>query len=182
MTRIKLIILALFCSLCVSAVAQSDSSDNTPQPLRFAWGANLSGGAELSGHNMSTLGLNGEFGLEYRWIRFLGASAEANITIGNSARLYPLSLIFRTDFSNTRKLLFLDARGGVALLYPEEGEQQTQPYASAGLGINLAHGKNFASHIIVGYTYVGQDQCHRGERLLNCPGISYASVRFGLSF
>jgi len=67
-------------------------------PLQFAWGANIDGAVELSGHNMSTFGLNGEFGLQYRWIRFLGASAEADITIGNSSRLYPFSVVFSHRF------------------------------------------------------------------------------------
>jgi hypothetical protein len=180
MTRIKLFIFSLLCIASLSLSAQTNS--DTQRPLSFAWGANLNGGVELSSHDMSTLGINGEFGLRYRWIRFLGASAEADITIGNSARVYPLSVVFRTDFSNTQKLLFLDLRGGAALLYHEDDSQETQPYASAGLGVTLAHGKTFASHLIIGYTYIGQDECMRGERRLSCPGMSYASVRLGLAF
>jgi hypothetical protein len=179
MNRLKCIVIALLCLISYSTYAQTES---TPRPLRFAWGANLSGGVEVSNHNMSTLGINGEFGLQYRWVRFLGASAEANITIGNSARIYPISMVFRTDFSNTQKLLFLDVRGGMALVYNEDNSQESQPYASGGVGVTLAHGKTFASHLIIGYTYVGRDECTRGERLLKCPGMSYATMRLGLSF
>jgi hypothetical protein len=181
MTKLKLIFFSLLCLVSISLSAQN-SSDLQPRPLRFAWGANLAGGIELSGHNMSTMGINGEFGLQYRWVRFFGASAEANFTVGTSSRIYPLSVVFRTDFSNTRKLVFLDLRGGLALVYKDNEGQQSQPYGSAGIGVTLANGKNFASHLIIGYTYVGQDECMRGERRLDCPGISYASMRLGLSF
>jgi hypothetical protein len=176
--QIKIAIITLLSLIGLSAAAQS----NTPRPLRFAWGANFEGGAEMSGHNMSTIGINGEFGLQYKWIRFVGASAQADITVGNSSRIYPLSLVFRTDFSNTQKLLFLDVRGGMALLYHEDDSRENSAYGSAGIGITFAHSKKFSSHLIVGYSYVGQDICSQGERLRKCPGISYATMRLGLAF
>ena len=179
MSRLKILVFSIL-SL-TGLIASAATLDDTPRPLQFAWGANLNGGVELSSHNMSTLGINGEFGLRYRWIRFAGVSAEENITIGNSSRIYPISMVFRTDFAETRQLLFLDVRGGVALVYHEDNSHKTQPYASCGVGITLAHGKTYASHLILGYTYVGNDQCSRGERLLKCPGISYASMRFGIA-
>jgi hypothetical protein len=181
MTKLKIVIAALLCLVGIAASAQS-KDNNTARPLRFAWGANFTGGVELSEHNMSTIGINGEFGLQYRWIRFVGASAEGNIVIGNSSRVYPISAVFRTDFSNTQKLLFMDLRGGVALLYHEDDSQENTPYASAGLGVTLAHGKTYSSHIIIGYSYVGQETCTFGERLRKCPGISYVTMRLGLAF
>lgn len=179
MKFLKIIIISLVCLVGKTSFAQENTN---PRPLRFAWGAGLNGGVELSGHDMSTLGINGEFGMSYKFIRFLGASAEANIIVGSSARVYPLSLVFRTDFSNTQKLLFADVRGGLALLYHEDNTQENSAYASAGIGITLAHSKSFSSHLIIGYTYVGQDICSLGDRLRKCPGISYASMRLGLSF
>jgi hypothetical protein len=181
MNRFRLTICSLLCFFGLLAHAETPAAQS-PVPLQFAWGANIDGAVELSGHNMSTFGLNGEFGLQYRWIRFLGASAEADITIGNSSRLYPFSVVFRTDFCNTRQLMFLDVRGGVALLYHEDDSRENSAYASAGVGVTLAHSKTYSSHLILGYTYVSQDQCSFGDRLRICPGISYISMRFGITF
>lgn len=153
-----------------------------PRPLRFVWGAEIGGSVELSGHEMSTLGIGASFGMQWQWIRFLGVSAEADVMVSNSSRIFPLTLNFRTDFSKSRRLLFVDLRGGTALTYYNDEEQKAQPYGSAGLGVTLAAGRKYASHLIVSYAYVGRDRCFVGERERNCPGMSYVTMRLGVTF
>lgn len=154
----------------------------TPRPLAFSWGADLGGGIDVSGHNMSTLGFSAQFGMQWKWIRFFGIGAEADIMVGNSSRTFPLSAIFRTDFCNYSRLVFMELRGGVALNYLDGDPQETVPYGSAGIGVTLATGKSFSSHIIVGYTYNGRKECYLGDTRRNCPGMSLVSMRIGLSF
>ena len=168
-------------AIAASASAQS-ATEPTVRPLRFAWGAELGGGVEMSGHNMSTIGLNASFGMQWKWIRFFGVVAEADIMVDNSSRTFPLALNFRTDFCHSRRLLFLDLRGGMALNYFDGDKQETGAYASGGLGVTLASGRTFSSHLIVGYTFIGREQCYVGDRVRNCPGMSYVSMRIGVDF
>lgn len=150
--------------------------------LRFAWGAEIAGGVEMSGHDMSTIGLNASFGLSCSWIRFLGVTAEADIAVDSSSRAIPLSLNFRTDFSKRRRLLFMDLRGGMVLNYFADQPQTQNPYASAGVGVTLAAGRTFASHLIVAYTYHGRETCTIGNYERPCPGMSFVSMRLGVAF
>ena len=171
---------------CLQATATGPDTEikvaEEARPLRFAWGADLSGGIDLSGHDMSTLGISAQFGLEWHWVRFFGIGAEADIMVGNSSRTFPLSAVFRTDFSNRRRLLFMELRGGMALNYLTGYAQETVPYASGGLGITLASGKTFSSHVFLGYTYNGRSKCEIGNYQRDCPGMSYATMRIGVSF
>lgn len=193
-------IMALLCAFAANASAPADSvsadeavanhaatatervTPRTGRPAAFVWGADLSGGVDCSGHNMSTLGIAAQFGMQWQWIRFLGVGAEADIMTGNSSRTVPLSMIFRTDFRRTRQLCFLELRGGVALNYLDNDPQETVPYGSVGLGVTLASGRTFASHLILAYTYNGRKVCYSGDRRRDCPGMSFATFRIGLAF
>lgn len=163
-----------------AAVARAVKQES--RPLAFAWGADLGGGVDCSNHDMSTMGIGAQFGLQWQWIRFFGVGAEADIMVGDSSRTFPLTAIFRTDFSRTNRLLFMELRGGVALNYIDDDPQETVAYGSIGLGVTLAKSKSFSSHLIIGYTYNGRQNCYDGEVRRDCPGMSYASMRIGLSF
>ena len=177
MKIINSFLIIAFLSVC--AIAKADES--TERYLGFTWGAELNGSVDMSGHSMSNIGINAKFGLRWKWIRFLGIGAEGDFMVTKSARSYPVFVNFRTDFSNSDKLLFLDLRGGAALNY-FDNDQKTGAYFSGGVGVTLAKGKSFASHIILGYTYLGQDYCYNGLTLRKCPGISMATMRLGVSF
>lgn len=153
----------------------------TPRYPAFAWGAGLVSNIDMSQHNMSSLGINAAVGMRWRWIRFLGVGAEGNFMVSNSARTYPLYLNFKTDFSRYNQLLFLDIRGGVGLSYLNE-KSTTDAYFSGGIGVTLARGKSFASHLVLAYTYLGQKECYNGDFLRKCPGISMATLRLGVVF
>lgn len=185
MDKIKTI-LAAVAILCCTMTAFSQGTkpgDAAPQRVRFAWGAGINGSVDLSSHDMSSLGIDASFGIEYRWIRFLGIGAQADVMLSNSSRSFPLTLNFRTDFCGSRRrLLFMDLRGGMSLSYLNGEDSEALPYASGGIGVTLAHKSNYSSYFIIGYTYLGQKHCYYGERRRDCPGISYASIRFGVSF
>ncbi len=176
----------LMTAVSAMAVAPADatmsSEADVRRPLRFAWGAELGGMVDLSGHEMSAVGIDAMFGMQWRWVRFFGIGAGADVMVTNSSRTFPLTVNFRTDFSSRRRLLFADLRGGVALSYLDHDRNETLPYASGGVGVTLASGRTFSSHIILAYTYLGQKECYLGERLRHCPGGSMVQVRLGVSF
>lgn len=172
-------ILAFALFLLAILTVRAESSDN--RNVAFAWGAGLVSHIDLSQHNMSTLGINAEVGMRWKWIRFLGLGVEGDFMVSNSSRTYPIYANFRTDFSSRYKLMFMDIRGGVALNYLYDS-QNTAPYASAGVGFTLARGKSFCSHIILSYTYLGNDICYDGNIKRKCPGISMATLRLGIAF
>lgn len=149
--------------------------------LAFSWGAGLTGDVDMSQHNMSSLGLNFEAGMSWKWIRFLGAGVEGDFMVSNSGKSYPIFINFRTDFSNFNRLVFMDLRGGISI-NTLEGQQKTGAYASAGVGVTLAEGKKFSSHLILAYTYLSQDVCYNGDYIRKCPGISMATLRLGVNF
>ncbi len=152
------------------------------RPLRFSWGAEIEGAVDMSGHDMSSLGINAGLGLEWQWIRFLGIGAQADVMVSSSSRVYPVYLNFRTDFSRKRRLVFMDLRGGMAFANFEHFSSETFPYVSGGIGVTLAAGRKFSSHLIAAYTWIGQSECYKGVQLRDCPGISFAQIRLGVSF
>lgn len=184
--------------LCLSAtsllsVAQEDKSSNsfpgwTPPPVekpdvtKFAWSAEFGSSVDLSGNDMSSIDIGASVGVSHKWIMLAGIGAGANIMISNSCRTYPLYAVFRTDFSSFLKIMFVEARGGIALNYLHNNQNQTGGYAGLYLGFNLARGKKFKSYITAGYTYVGRKDILAGEVLTEYKPLSLASVRLGVTF
>ncbi len=175
---------ALILAACMLAPVVNAVAEQNPEPrkLSFAWGADLGGNVDMSGHDMSSLGISARFGMRWKWVRFFGVGAEGNIMMSNSNRAYPLFVNFRTDFSNYRRLLFVDLRGGVSLNYFNNKDMETGGYFSGGLGVTLATGKTFSSHLVLAYTFIGQEECYNGNYLRKCPGISMATIRLGVAF
>ena len=174
-------LLTLFLFVNTLFTAEAQEVQNNERRPAFAWGAGLVSNIDLSQHSMSSLGINAEVGLRWKWIRFAGVGFEGDFMMNNSSRTYPLYLNFKTDFCKSHKLLFMDLRGGLALNYLYD-RHSTQAYASGGVGITLARGKSFASHIVLAYTYLGQDKCFIGNFERKCPGISMATLRLGICF
>ena len=68
----------------------------------FSWGAEAGANIDLTGNDMSTVAINLSTGLRWRWIRFIGIGAEADITVSNSNRFFPIGAVFfrcRLSFS-----------------------------------------------------------------------------------
>lgn len=183
MKTIKKYIVAFLLVLATLNVSAAEAQTETAcRKLSFKWGAGFNGLVDLTSHNMSAIGIDAEFGMAWKWIRFLGIGAEGDIMVENSNRTFPIFVNFKTDFSNTDRLVFLDLRGGLAINYFYGNENQTEPYVSGGVGITLAEGKTFSSHIILSYTYLGNKNCYLGDYLRSCPGISLVNLRLGVTF
>lgn len=159
----------------------SQAEEQIPRKLAFAWGAGIGGNVDMSGHSMSSVNLDAEFGLRWKWIRFAGVGAEGDIMLTNSGRIFPIFANFRTDFSDYERPFFADIRGGVALNYIY-GEQNSGAYFSAGAGITLARNKSFSSHIVLAYSYYGIHKCINGDYVRKCPGLNVATLRLGVTF
>lgn len=157
-------------------------TQDSPRKASFAWGASLGSNIDLSQHDMSAIGISAEFGFRWRWIRFFGVGAGGDIMVSNSNRSFPVYANFRTDFCNRPRLLFMDLRGGIALNYAENNTRTQGLYMSPGVGITLASGRTFSSHIILAYTYLGQEYCYVGDYQRRCPGVSMATLRLGVAF
>ena len=165
-----------------------------PQELRFVWGADFGSTVDLSGADMSSIDINAAFGVGYKWLSLGGIGAGANIMVSNSSRAYPIYAIFRTDFSKLVKPMFLDLRGGIALIYLSGNEaddgwngnfRQTGGYISPSIGFNLASGRTFRSYITLGYTYVSRKDVTRsgdGDAAIPFKPLNMATVRLGISF
>lgn len=153
-----------------------------PAETKFAWGAEFGSSVDLSGNDMSSIDISASFGVSHKWIMLAGLGAGANVMISNSCRTYPIYAVFRTDFSSFMKILFVEARGGIALNYLYDNVTQTGGYAGLYVGFNLARGKKYRSYITAGYTFVDRKDVHSGEMVTKYDFLSLASVRLGVTF
>lgn len=156
-----------------------------PRPhgkVAFAWGAEIGGAIDMSGNDMSSVDFNAVFGIKWEWIKFVGIGVQADVMVSNSCRSYPVFLGFRTNFRRDESLLFWDFKLGVSLNYLPDDFQQSGAYLATGLGINLARGEKFSSHMIIGYSYRQRKNITSGEELLRFPDLHAATVKIGLSF
>ncbi len=120
----------------------------------FTWGADIGSSVDLTANDMTSLNISGYFGYKGGWLRFAGAGAGINAMISNASRCYPLYGMIRTSFSSQPQLCFLDLRLGISINNMLNYKSQTDFYGSIGLGVTLAKGKKFSSHIIVSYNFM----------------------------
>lgn len=163
----------------VSELAFYEASYSRPL---FSWGAEAGANVDLSGNDMSTIALNLSAGLRWRWIRFFGLGAEADITVSNSNRYFPIYAIFRTNFTNKPSRVFWEVRGGIALQYHENTTNTTGAFLYTGACMLLASGPSFSSYMSLGYTYVQRKSILVDEETLHQPNLSNASLRIGVVF
>ncbi len=151
-------------------------------PVEFAWGAGAGASIDMSANDMSAVDFDIYFGMRRTWIQFLGVGAQADIMVSNSCRSYPLFLAFRTGFRNSPTRVFMELKGGVALNYLEHNHRQTGGYAFGGLGVRLASGPHFSSHIVLGYSWIQRKQVIGTEMIHNFTDLHYATVKIGVTF
>ncbi|MDO4320841.1 MAG: hypothetical protein Q4C34_09740 [Bacteroidales bacterium] len=177
----RVVALITACVMTVMAAVAAEPADGGVK-TRFAWGAEFGSSIDLSGHDMSSIDFNAGFGVSHGWLSLAGVGAGANIMVSNSCRTYPIFAIIRTSLSPRRRLVFLDLRGGIALNYLTDNLSKTSPYVSAGLGFNLAGGRNFQSYIVAGYTYNGRGHVETAEIIRDYEPLHYAGIRLGIEF
>ena len=151
------------------------------RPL-FSWGAEAGANVDLSGNNMSAIAINLSAGMRWRWIRFAGIGAEADITVSNSNRFFPIYAVFRTNFRKRPSRLFWEVRGGIALQYHENAANTTGAYVYTGVGMQLASGASFASYMSLGYTYIQRKSIVIDDETIHEGNLSNASFRIGVIF
>lgn len=174
--------LSLVAALLMALTAAAAEPDNQSARTHFAWGADFGSSIDLSGHDMSSIDFNADFGVSHGWLSLAGVGAGVNIMVSNSCRTYPIFAILRTSLSPGRRLAFLDVRGGVALNYLTDNLSKTSPYVSVGIGFNLAGGRTFQSYIVAAYTYNGRGDVETSEISRHYEPLHYAGVRLGIEF
>lgn len=120
----------------------------------FAWGIDAGSSVDITCNDMTTIDLHAYFGYKGPWLNFLGAGAGINAMINNGSRCYPVYMMLRTSFCRQPQLCFLDLRAGVSFNSIMDNKSQTDFYGTLGVGLNLATGRKFSSHLIVSYNYM----------------------------
>lgn len=151
---------------------------------RFSWGMDAGSSIDMTSNDMSAIDLNAYFGYSGPYVRFAGVGAGIDMMVSSSSSAYPVYAMFRTDFRATPQLCFLELRGGAAFSNIESYPMQTTPFGSIGLGVTLAKGKTFSSHIVLSYNYIKLDDVRlpEDEGFARVHDLQYASIRIGVSF
>lgn len=176
---ITLLILAL--TVALGCFAQRVSNDDFRKG-KFSWGLDVGSAIDMTGSDMSAVDISGFLGYSGSYLRFIGAGASIDMMVSSGSNVYPLFAILRTDFSNRPRLFFMDLRGGIAFCNIENYSQQCNPYGSLGLGVTLAKGKTFSSHVILSYNYTRLNDVHLEEKVIKLSDLQYACIRIGISF
>ncbi|MCM1028900.1 MAG: hypothetical protein NC342_07975 [Pseudoflavonifractor sp.] len=181
----KTIISLLIAMLLPAAVFCATPADG-PTPLpHFAWGADIGGAIDLSGHDLSTINIDAYFGYRNTLFPILGLGAGINMPVSNSRREFPVYAIARTSFSRQPQPVFIDLRAGIVLNTHPDLDSQTDLFLSPGIGFRLATGRLFSSYIILGYIYNGlhSHEATSADDLANeIKGIHAAAIRLGITF
>lgn len=167
----------------------------------FSWGIDLGTGIDMTANDMTYVSIQGYFGYKNSFLKFLGAGAGMEVMMNNPSRCYPVFGMLRTSFSRKPRLCFLDLRAGVSFNSMFDLPNQTGFYGSLGLGITLAKGRKFSSHIILAYTFMPMHDIYTDPVALPDPEMSetgtpapaervrnvlhdlhYASIRIGCAF
>lgn len=171
----------------------------------FTWGADIGSSVDLTANDMTSVDIHGCFGYKGHWMRFAGLGAGINSMLSNASRCYPVYALLRTSFSSRPQLCFLDLRLGISINNILNYSSQTDFYGSIGLGVTLAKGKKFASHIIISYNFMpvrpytiltevpvtdSPGEVFEGDPVATTtiatrhsfPDLHFAAVRIGCSF
>lgn len=173
---ILIILLAVFCGM------QARAEELYHNNHKFTWGAELGGSIDMTGNDQSTIDIDAYFGYSNSFVKLLGVGANINMMVSDSNRSFPVYAIFRTNFRKTPSLLFMDLRGGVSVNCIGDTKTQSGLYLSGGLGINLATGKTFSSHLIVSYGYFERKTVEYKSNFYPLGDLHTVSMRIGVSF
>lgn len=148
----------------------------------FAWGADVSMSIDMSGYDMSTLDAEVMAGYKCSWLRIAGVGVGLSRSFGSGHTFVPVFAVFRSSFRSKPSPLFLDFKAGYSFNTIHDAPTLGDVAASIGMGINLASGRNFKSHIIIGYGFRHFSYRHREITGLNAKNISMAQLAFGINF
>lgn len=150
---------------------------------RFTWGTDLGSSFDLTNQDLTSFDLSACFGLRNnRAIRFLGIGAAIHMVTNNSSRCYPVYLQFRTTFTSEQQFVFLDVKAGISFVNLYNSVNRKPLYASAGIGFTLASGRNFSSHIILGYSFTPLKGIEIPQQPHPLKDLHQAVLRLGVAF
>lgn len=171
----------LLSASCATAFAAETEADATLTRGAFAWGAEVGPSIDMGGDDMSTMNLHACFGYRNKWLKFAGIGAGIDVMLSNSSRSFPIYALVRSSFSTKPKLLFGDLRVGVAYNQTSGIPDRTNFYISPGLGIELARGKSFSSHLVLSYSYNAMTfEGNQEDTLVH--GLNRVNIGIGVSF
>lgn len=149
----------------------------------LTWGVAAGGTIDLSGQDLTSIDISAGFGYKNDFIKFLGIGATIKTMTTTSSHAYPVYAMFRSGFSSRPTLCFLELRCGCTFLNLEGAPTQTDIYAGAALGITLAKGKHFASHISIGYEFSPvKDYTSPDGLYVNMKPMQTAALKIGIQF
>lgn len=148
----------------------------------FSWGADIGSSIDMTSQDMAAFDICAHFGYKSHFVRFAGIGAGIKSMVSNSSRSYPIYALFRSGFSSKPTLCFLDLKVGVSISDLHNTYSHTGLYGAIGLGFTLAKGKNFSSHITVGYEFIPLDNIENGNGVSQINNLHSALIRIGASF
>lgn len=149
----------------------------------FAWGIDAGSAIDMTGNDMSAIDISAAFGYSGPYVRLVGLGASIDMMVSSSSTTYPVYAIFRSDFSRVPRLCFLELRGGASFSNIDNFERQTTPFGSIGIGVTLAKGRTFMSHVVLSYNYTKLDDVMLpDESVRRIHDLQYAAIKIGISF
>lgn len=149
----------------------------------FAWGIDAGSAIDMTGNDMSAIDIGGAFGYSGPYVRLIGVGASIDMMVSSSSTTYPVYAIFRSDFSRVPRLGFLELRAGASFSNINNFERQTTPFGSIGVGVTLAKGRTFISHVVLSYNYTRlNDVKLDDENTLRLHDLQYAAIKIGVQF
>ncbi|MDE7153499.1 MAG: hypothetical protein K2O00_03500 [Muribaculaceae bacterium] len=182
------ILLMLLMAGSVMTLSAADKESRTDIPSHhskkshFAWGADLSSSIDMTGNAMTSTNIGAYFGYRNSWFHLLGIGGDIHFMMSNSSRAIPVFAIAQTSFCSRPRLCFMDARVGISMNNYESMNTQTGFYGSLGVGVNLAHSSKFASHIVVGYSFIPRKDFESDGAMVHLEDLHFATVRIGVCF
>lgn len=150
---------------------------------QFAWGVDVGSAIDMTGKDMSAIDINAYLGYSGPYVRFAGLGTGIDMMVSSSSSVYPVYALFRTDFNRDRQLCFMEVRSGVSVCQINDLSTQTNVFESIGVGVTLAKGQSFSSHILLSYNYINLKKALLPDgNIARLHDIHYASIRIGISF
>lgn len=148
----------------------------------FTWGADIASGVDLTAHDMTNFTLGAMVGYKDCYFRLAGIGASIMSMMNNSSRCYPIYAILRTSFSKHRQLCFMELRGGISINNVLDSRQHTGAYASAGVGVTLAHNRTFSSHLTLRCEVIPLKGVYNDPALDFNYTLALACIGIGIAF
>lgn len=167
--------------LLMPVLAWAENTAGTAKRGAFAWGLDVGPGIDMGGDDMSTINIHATLGYRNPWLKIAGVGVGIDMMMSNSCRSFPIYAIARTSFSSKPKLLFGDMRVGVAYNQAPGIPDRTNFYIQPGIGIELAKGRQFSSHLILSYSYNAMTFYGDKQDTL-IKGLNRANISLGVTF